>query len=94
MTSHALDLPPASAADCLRIYGNLSLLEMAPVLLAADRVYRGTTVIEHGGIMSLWGKDSDLVSLSARGRSHVAANSETQALRGYRRGGLTARHDA
>lgn len=82
MTSHALDLPPASAEDCLRIYGNLSLLEMAPVLLATDRVYRGTAVIEHGGIMSLWGKDSDLASLSARGRSHIAANSETQALRG------------
>ena len=65
----------------LRIYGNLSLLEMAPVLLAADRIYTGTTVIEHGGVMSLWGKATDLPSLAAAGRSDIAANSETQALR-------------
>src|SRR5262245_838177 len=65
----------------LRIYGNLSLLEMAPVLLAADEIYPGKTIIEHGGVMSLWGKSTDLPSLAAAGRSHIAANSETQALR-------------
>jgi NitT/TauT family transport system substrate-binding protein len=75
--------PATTGIDtALRIYGNLSLLEMAPVLLGADRFYRGQAVIEHGGIMSLWGKDSDLASLAAHGRSHIAANSETQALRG------------
>lgn len=65
----------------LRIYGNLSLLEMAPVLLAARRFYAGKTVIEHGGVMSLWGKPYDLPSLDAVGNSDVAANSETQVLR-------------
>jgi sulfonate transport system substrate-binding protein len=65
----------------LRVYGNLSLLEMAPVLLAAERIYSGKTIIEHGGVMSLWGQDTDLPSLSASGRSDLAANSETQALR-------------
>jgi sulfonate transport system substrate-binding protein len=65
----------------LRVYGNLSLLEMAPVLLAADEIYPGKTVIEHGGVMSLWGESTDLPSLAARGESDVAANSETQALR-------------
>ncbi len=65
----------------LRIYGNLSLLEMAPVLLAARRIYAGKTVIEHGGVMSLWGKPYDLPSLDATGKSDVAANSETQVLR-------------
>ncbi len=72
----------ADNAGALRIYGNLSLLEMAPVLLAADRIYSGKTVIKHGGVMSLWGKATDLPSLAASGQSDIAANTETQALRG------------
>lgn len=66
----------------LRIYGNLSLLEMAPVLLAADRIYPGKTVVEHGSVMALWGRSSDIASLDSAGQAHVALNSETQALRG------------
>lgn len=66
----------------LRIYGNLSLLEMAPVLLAADRIHPGKTVVEHGGVMALWGKSSDIASLESAGQADVALNSETQALRG------------
>ena len=65
----------------LRVYGNLSLLEMAPVLLAADEIYPGKAVVEHGGVLSLWGKAADLPSLAASGQSDIAANSETQALR-------------
>src|SRR5882672_7504383 len=68
-------------ADTLRIFGNLSLLEMAPVLLAADQIYSGKTHVEHGSVMSLWGKSSDLASLESSGRSDIATNSETQALR-------------
>ena len=68
------------AAD-LRIYGNLSLLEMAPVLLAAEDIYPGKTVLEHGSVMSLWGASSDLASLGSAGQSDLATNSETQALR-------------
>ena len=69
-------------ADTLRIYGNLSLLEMAPVLLAADRIYPGKTLLEHGSVMALWGLASDLASLTSAGQADIAANSETQALRG------------
>lgn len=71
-----------NAADMLRIYGNLSLLEMAPVLLAADRIYSGKTLIEHGSVMALWGQASDLASLTSAGEADIATNSETQALRG------------
>ena len=67
--------------DTLRIYGNLSLLEMAPVLLAAEELYPGKTLLQHGSVMSLWGKSSDLASLDSAGQSDVATNSETQALR-------------
>ena len=67
--------------DTLRIYGNLSLLEMAPVLLAAEEIYPGETIVEHGSVLALWGKSSDLASLNSAGRADVATNSETQALR-------------
>lgn len=69
-------------AEPLRIYGNLSLLEMAPVLLAADRIYRGETLLEHGSVMALWGMASDIASLRSAGQADIAANSETQVLRG------------
>jgi NitT/TauT family transport system substrate-binding protein len=71
----------ATGADALRIYGNLSLLEMAPVLLAAEDIHGAKTALEHGSVMSLWGKSSDLASLGSAGRSDIATNSETQALR-------------
>ena len=67
--------------NTLRIYGNLSLLEMAPVLLAAEQFYAGKTIVEHGSVMALWGKTSDLASLNSAGQADVATNSETQALR-------------
>ena len=66
----------------LRVYGNLSLLEMAPVLLAADRIHPGKTVLAHGSVMALWGRSSELASLESAGQADVALNSETQALRG------------
>ena len=67
--------------DALRIYGNLSLLEMAPVLLAARETHPGKATIEHGSVMALWGKASDLASLDSTGHGDLALNSETQALR-------------
>ena len=69
------------AENQLRIYGNLSLLEMAPVLFAADRIYPGEIIVEHGSVMALWGKTSDLASLNSAGQAHIATNSETQTLR-------------
>jgi NitT/TauT family transport system substrate-binding protein len=65
----------------LRIYGNQSLLEIAPVLLAQERFHDGPTTFEHGSVMALWGEGSDLASLASTGQADVALNSETQALR-------------
>jgi NitT/TauT family transport system substrate-binding protein len=70
------------SAQPLRIYGNLSLLEMAPVLLAIERMPAASVVLEHGSVAALWGEASDLASLSSAGEADVALNSETQALRG------------
>ncbi len=70
-----------NSQDTLRIYGNLSLLEMAPVLLAAGEIYPGKSTVEHGSVMALWGKSSDLASLDSAGQADIATNSETQALR-------------
>lgn len=69
------------AVQPLRIYGNLSLLEIAPVLLARERFYRGPTSFDHGSVMALWGQGSDIASLVSTGQADVALNSETQALR-------------
>jgi len=69
-------------ASALRVYGNLSLLEMAPVLLAIEQFCPRNTIIRHGGVMNLWGGASDLTSLAATGECDLATNSETQILRG------------
>ena len=76
-----INSPARNLENTLRIYGNLSLLEMAPVLLAAEQIYPGKTKVEHGSVMALWGKTSDLASLNSAGQADVATNSETQALR-------------
>ena len=65
----------------LRVCGNLSTLELAPVLLAVDRVYEEPVVLQQGGITSLYGQPGDLPNLVARGVSDVATNAETQGLR-------------
>jgi sulfonate transport system substrate-binding protein len=74
--------PPA---EPLRIYGNLSLVEMAPVLLAIEKFYGGPVQLEHGGVMALWGEGSELASLASTGQADIALNTETQALRGAAR---------
>lgn len=74
---------PATAP--LRIYGNLSLVEMAPVLLAIERYYDGPVHLAHGGVMALWGEGSELASLASSGEADIALNTETQALRGAAR---------
>ncbi len=48
-----MNAPSTGATGALRIYGNLSLLEMASVLLAAHRTCAGPALLEHGGVMSL-----------------------------------------
>lgn len=72
---------PAQSMAPLRVYGNLSTLELAPVLLAASRASPAPIRVEQGGITSLYGQAGDLPNLVARGMSDLATNSETQALR-------------
>lgn len=78
MTLHEDD---NSASRALRVYGNLSTLELGPVLLALERFHTGAAILEQGGITSLYGQPGDLPNMVPRGMSDVATNSETQALR-------------
>src|SRR5271169_5941982 len=57
-------LPP------LRIAGNMTTIELAPVLLAANGMYRGPVTVIDGGIPNLM-----------RGEVDAATNAETQLLR-------------
>ena len=54
----------------LRIAGNMTTIELAPVLVAADGLYRGPITVTNGGIPNL-----------VRGEVDAATNAETQALR-------------
>lgn len=60
----ASDLPP------LRIAGNMTTIELAPVLVAAGGLYRGQLNVINGGIPNLM-----------RGEVDAATNAETQLLR-------------
>ena len=71
----------AAGSGPLQVFGNLDTLEFAPVLLAGATREAGRIEITHGGILSLYGQLGDLPNLKAKGRSHAATNSETQALR-------------
>ena len=62
---------PPNAAAQLKIYGNTTTLELAPVLLAAQDLYGDTTAVRNGGIPDLFDEDM----------ADVATNAETQALR-------------
>lgn len=55
----------------LRVYGNTSTFEFAPVLLAVDRLYPGKATVTNGGVPDLF----------KEGGADVATNAETQALR-------------
>jgi len=61
----------APAHAQLKIYGNTSTLELAPVLLAAKDLYGDTSAVKNGGIPDLFDEDA----------ADVATNAETQALR-------------
>jgi NitT/TauT family transport system substrate-binding protein len=60
-----------SATAQLKIYGNTTTIELAPVLLAAQDLYGDTTAVRNGGIPDLFDEDA----------ADVATNAETQALR-------------
>jgi NitT/TauT family transport system substrate-binding protein len=68
----AAGLTAAPCADAqLRIYGNTTTIELAPVLLAAQDLYGSTAAVVNGGIPDLFDADA----------ADVATNAETQALR-------------
>jgi NitT/TauT family transport system substrate-binding protein len=58
------------ALSPLRIAGNMTTLELAPVLVAANGLYRGQVIVINGGIPELM-----------RGEVDAATNAETQLLR-------------
>src|SRR4051812_19240515 len=60
-----------TASRALRVYGNTKTIELAPVLLAADRVYKAPVTVSNGGIPNLF----------KPGEADIATNAETQALR-------------
>jgi hypothetical protein len=65
---------PAVAQDAgrpLRVYGNTKTIELAPVLLAADRIHKTPVTVSNGGIPNLFNA----------GEADIATNAETQALR-------------
>jgi len=72
---------PARAADegaaPLAVYGNRTTIELAPVLLAAERT---GAVVRMGGVNNLTG-DPGAPGYSSDGLADVATNAETQALR-------------
>lgn len=71
--SHAQD----KAATPVAVYGNRTTIELAPVLLAAER--SGATV-KMGGVNNLTG-DPGAPGYTSDGLADVATNAETQALR-------------
>ena len=89
-------MAPAEAAGPapLRVYGSTTVLEMGPLLRAAELSPPGATVIRDGGIPNLWKDDAapgappaqgerfgGLAAPVSLGRADVAGNAETQALR-------------
>jgi ABC-type nitrate/sulfonate/bicarbonate transport system substrate-binding protein len=65
-------LAAANRADAeLRVFGNTSTIELAPVLLAAREIYEGEATVANGGIPDLFDEDA----------ADLATNAETQALR-------------
>jgi NitT/TauT family transport system substrate-binding protein len=59
-----------NALPVLRIAGNMTTIELAPVLVAAEGLYPGTATVINGGIPNL-----------VRGEVDAATNAETQLLR-------------
>ncbi len=71
--------PPPAAPPPLRLHGFLESLEIAPVLLAADRYYPHTITLHRGGIANLVGKVTS--NYGEPGVADLATNAETQLLR-------------
>lgn len=85
-------LAAATGPGPLRVHGHVSVLEMAPILLAAEGAPAGTVLIRNGGVANLWRDEDDRPAASTApassdaivdypGHADLAGNAETQALR-------------
>src|SRR5215471_6362990 len=70
LVSMAVGAAQQSATPPLRIAGNMTTIELGPVLVAANGLYRGQVTVINGGIPNLM-----------RGEVDAATNAETQLLR-------------
>jgi NitT/TauT family transport system substrate-binding protein len=89
----AVSIPAVAAAPGpLRIHGAASVLEAAPMLLAAEGAPAGTVLVRNGGVPNLWRAEDDRPAASTAsassdaivdypGHADLAGNAETQALR-------------
>jgi len=65
----------------LRVYGNTSTIEIAPVLVAINQgLYSGPVVLRNGGVPNLHGRE-EASPIWDVGTADVATNAETQLLR-------------
>jgi len=72
------------AAEPLRVVGYKLVLEMAPMLAAAEKMPAGTVTVDNGGIPSLWRGEKEVDGSAANKAAplpDLAGNAETQALR-------------
>jgi len=75
---------PAATTEPLRVVGYKLVLEMAPMLVAAEKLPAGSVVVDNGGIPSLWRGEKEVdgrAATSAAPLPDLAGNAETQALR-------------
>lgn len=71
----------AQPAEPMRIFGNMTTIEIAPVLVVADRgLYADGVEVGNGGIPNLFGVENASELFSA-GEAPLATNAETQGLR-------------
>ena len=71
---------PDTSREALSVYGNTRTLEIAPVLLAADRIYRPGTAVRLGGIPNLVG-EANVFSDGDSNAADIATHADTQLLR-------------
>lgn len=64
----------------IAIHGNITVFEIAPVLLAADKYYPGQASVKMGGIANLVGEQG-VPGFGSDGVADAATHAETQALR-------------
>ena len=76
--SPAADRDPALPP--IAVFGNITTFEIAPVLLAADRLYPGKATVSMGSLANLVGA-AGVPGYQSAGKADVATNAETQALR-------------